>query len=277
MSAAESNPEGAEGGAGSVGARNPMALAQAAARRRLPRRFYREAAFAGWAGGFALTLDGRKALTPGKAAITVPTARLAEALAAEWNAQGETIDPATMPLTRIVNAAIDGVAARAEAVRAEIVAYAGSDLLCYRAAGPAALAARQEAEWGPLIAWAKAELGARLAIGEGIAHVAQPPAGLANIATALEPFVPLQLAAVHVVTTLTGSAILALALARGRLDAAAAWQHAHIDEDWQIGEWGEDAEAAARGRARWRDMAAAAFILEGTELPGAAPVARFAP
>jgi len=230
-------------------------------RAELPKRFYRAADYARTDAGYVLRLDGKPARTPARAALIMPSARLAEALAGEWNAQSEFIDPASMPLTRIVNSAIDGVAARMAKVRADIVAYAGSDLICYRAEAPAGLAERQEATWLPLIGWARTELGASLTIGRGIAHVPQEAGALAAVDAALAPYDALRLAALYAITTLTGSAILALAVARGRLTAAEAWTAAHIDEDWQIEHWGDDREASARRNARWREMEAAAFIL----------------
>jgi len=231
-------------------------------RRELPKRFYKHADYAHSGGGFTVRLDGKAARTPGRATLTVPDEPLAAAIVAEWNAQREEIAPATMPLTRIANAAIDGVSTRMAAVRSDIVAYAGSDLLCYRAASPAALVRRQDAAWTPLVAWAAEELGARLVVVEGITHVAQPPASLAAVERALTACDAFRLAALHTITTVTGSAIVALAVARGRLTAAEAWTAAGVDEDWQAEQWGEDAEAAARRAARRRELEAAAFILE---------------
>ena len=240
---------------------DPIRAARLKARAPLPKRFYRAAGHAPAAGGRLMQFDGKPARTPARAALIVPGERLADALAAEWNAQGEFIDPAGMPLTRIVNTAIDGVAARMAEVRADIVAHAGSDLICYRAETPAALAERQEAAWSPLIEWARTELDAPLTVGRGIAHVPQDAAAFAAIDAALAPYDALRLAALHAITTLTGSAVLALAAARHRLTAAEAWTAAHIDEDWQIEHWGADREASARRNARWREMEAAAFIL----------------
>src|SRR5262249_47013193 len=156
------------------------------------------------------------------------------------------IDPATMPLTRIANAAIDRVAAEAEAVRADIVRYAGSDLVCYRADGPASLVTAQEKAWAPILAFARETLAARFVLAEGVLHVGQTEEARAAVARAVLPFDPLALAALHTVTTLTGSALIALALARGAISAKAAWQAAHVDEDWQMRQWGEDALALQR-------------------------------
>ena len=186
---------------------------------------------------------------------------MAEALAAEWQGQGERIDPATMPLTRIANSAIDRVAGEMAPVRAEIVKYAGSDLVCYRGEGPASLVAAQEAAWDPVLAWAREALGARFVLAEGIIAVEQPAESLAAVDTALAGLDPLRLAAVHVVTTLTGSALIALAVLNGALGPEEAWAAAHVDEDWQMEQWGRDEMALARRAARWRDMQAAALIL----------------
>ncbi|HEY1245305.1 MAG TPA: ATP12 family protein [Hyphomicrobiaceae bacterium] len=228
-----------------------------------PKRFYRSVSVGGAAPAFRVMLDRRPARTPARKEVAVPSRRLAEALAAEWAAQGEQIDPATMPLTRLVNTALDGVTGREDMVRAEIVKYAGSDLLCYRASAPheQELARRQAAAWDPVLAWARAELGVDLSVGQGIVPVAQPQAARAAVEGILADLDTFALAAHHVMTALTGSALLALAHGRGRLTAAEAWAAAHIDEDWQIGQWGEDAEARARRERRWTEMQAASRLL----------------
>ncbi len=238
-----------------------MAAAQRLARQELPRRFYKVAALAPHSGGFAVTLDGRQAKTPGRNPLVVADEAVAEALAAEWQAQGERIDPAAMPLTRIVNSAIDRVAREMEPVRAEIVKYAGSDLVCYRGEGPQSLVDAQQAAWAPVLAWAEAALGARFVLAEGIIAVEQPAESLKAVAVALADLDPLRLAAVHVVTTLTGSALIALCVLSGGLDPEKAWAAAHVDEDWQMEQWGRDEMALARRSARWREMQAAALIL----------------
>jgi chaperone required for assembly of F1-ATPase len=226
----------------------------------LPKRVYKAAAVAEWEEGFRVLLDGHPARTPRKAELVLPTRALAEAVAAEWEAQGERIDPATMPLTRLVNTASDGVAGREAEVRADIVAYACSDLLCYRAEG-GELARRQRSVWDPILAWATETLGAHLVVVEGIMPVAQSETARASVARALERYDALALTTLHVVTTLTGSALLALAHAHGRLSAEAAWAAAHIDEDWQVEQWGKDAEAGARRQLRWQEMQAASRML----------------
>lgn len=222
-----------------------------------PKRFYKTASAEPRGDGFALLLDGRGVKTPGKRQLILPTRAFADAVAAEWNAQGERIDPATMPLTRIANTAIDGVAENMDAVADDIVAFAGSDLLCYRAAGPEGLVVRQGAHWDPLLEWATEELAAPLETVTGVMPVVQPAAALAGIAAALEELGPFALAALHVMTTLAGSAVIGLAHGRGRLSLEEAWKAAHVDEDWQIEQWGEDAEAAARRVRRLAEFEAA--------------------
>jgi chaperone required for assembly of F1-ATPase len=229
--------------------------------RRLPKRFYQEVAIKDEGDGASLLLDGKKVRTPGKAPLVLPTKQLAEAVAEEWRAQGERIDPATMPLTKLANSAIDGVRGREEAVIDDIVAHAGSDLLCYRAQGPEGLVAAQGRQWDPVLAWAKAALDAPLVLGQGVVHVAQTETSLARIKRELEGLDVFSLAALHVMTALTGSALLALAVALRRLTPEEAWKAAHVDEDWQISQWGEDADAATRRANRRRDFDAAARVL----------------
>lgn len=228
--------------------------------RPLPRRVYKAVAVADGEGGLRVLLDARPARTPRRAELVLPTRALAEAVAAEWEAQEERIDPLTMPLTRLVNTATDGVAGREAEVRADIVGYACSDLLCYRAEG-GELARRQRSAWEPILAWAREALGVHLAVVEGIMPVAQSEAAKAAVTHALGRHDALALTALHVMTALTGSALLALAHAHGRLSAEAAWAAAHIDEDWQIEQWGEDAEASARRQRRWQEMQAASRML----------------
>ncbi|ODR98642.1 ATPase [Methyloceanibacter methanicus] len=227
----------------------------------LPKRFYKDVTVSDEDGHAAILLDGRPVRTPGKAHLAVPNAALAEAIADEWRAQGEEIDPHTMPLTKLANSAIDGVEGQEAAVVDDIVAHAGSDLLCYRASGPEGLLALQTQHWDPVLAWAADALGAPLSLAEGIVHVTQPEASLAALRGQIEALNAHALAALHVMTTLTGSALLPLAVARGELSPEAAWEAAHVDEDWQIGQWGEDAEARQRRQNRKRDFEAAARML----------------
>jgi chaperone required for assembly of F1-ATPase len=235
----------------------------AARKTSLPNRFYKDVSVKDEErGGASLQLDGKPVRTPGKAALTLPARALAEAIAAEWRAQGERIDPSTMPLTRLANSAIDGVVGREQAVADDIARHVGSDLVCYRAEGPKALVEAQRVHWDPVLAFARDELKAPLILSEGVVHVAQPEASLTRIRQEIEGLDPFSLAALHVMTALTGSALLALAVLRGKLTPEQAWQAAHVDEDFQISQWGEDAEAKARHEARWRDFHAAARLLD---------------
>jgi chaperone required for assembly of F1-ATPase len=241
---------------------DPIHLSREAMRARLPKRFYEEAAVVERDGGFHVALDGRTARTPGRNRLVLPTRAAAEAVAVEWAAQGERIDPAAMPATRLVNSALDGVAADPASARAEIVSHASSDLLCYRAGEPEKLVARQSDLWDPVLAWANAELGARFFVVQGISFVAQPRLSLAAVTRAVEAVpAPFALAALNLMTVLSGSALIALAVAHGSLEPDAAWAAAHVDEDVQIETWGEDAEAAVRRARRFADFAAAAELL----------------
>jgi chaperone required for assembly of F1-ATPase len=228
----------------------------------LPKRFYAGVTVAPAEGGFAILLDGKSVRTPRKLPLTVPNRPLADAIAEEWAAQKERIDPASMPLSKLAITAIDGVATHMADVAADIVKFADSDLLCYRAEEPEALAVLQAAAWNPILRWAEAELGARLATAKGILPVEQRPEALERVAAAVAPFDAMALTALHVMTTLTGSAILALAHAAGKISADEAWAAAHVDEDWQIVKWGVDVEAAERRVRRWAEMQSASRFLE---------------
>jgi chaperone required for assembly of F1-ATPase len=228
----------------------------------LPKRFYKTVATEDRGRGSALTLDGKPVRTPGKMLLALPSRALADAVAEEWRAQGERIDPATMPLTRLANSAIDGVAGREQAVIDDVLAFAGSDLLCYRAQGPRGLTETQSKHWDPVLAWAKQALGAKLVLAAGVVHVAQPEASLAKLREQLVDRDAFSLAALHVLTSLSGSALLALAVLLGRLTPEEAWKAAHVDEDFQISQWGEDEEAKTRRENRRRDFAAAARMLK---------------
>ncbi len=234
----------------------PAATAPAAA----PRRFYAEAGVRLAAGGWTVTLDGRPVRTPKRLPLILPRRALAEAVAAEWAAQGQAVVPASMPMMTLASTALDVVAADPGPAIAEIAAYAGSDLVCYRAEGPASLAARQAAAWNPPVAWFEHETGERLTVSEGIVHRPQAPALIARVEALLAALDPFTLTAVHSLTTLTGSAVLALAVLHRQTGADEAWAAAHVDETWQAEQWGEDAEAKARLDAR-RNAFEAAFGL----------------
>jgi chaperone required for assembly of F1-ATPase len=222
----------------------------------LARRFYKGVAV-GPSAPFRILLDDRPVKTPKKRTLELPALPLAEAVAEEWRQQDPMIDPSRMPLTRFANTAIDAVSDSLEAVADDIVTYAGSDLLCYRAAAPEELVRRQSEHWDPVLAWVEKALGARFKVVTGVVHVAQPEAALAAVAAALIPHDAFRLTGLHVLTTLTGSALLALALARGGMGADEAWAAAHVDEDYQISLWGEDAEAVVRRLGRRAEFDAA--------------------
>jgi chaperone required for assembly of F1-ATPase len=238
---------------------DPTESARRGLRRPVRKRFY-ERAHLGDSAPFSILLDGKPVKTPAGNMLAAPTRALGDEIAAEWNAQAERIDPATMPLTRLANTILDGVAVTPAPVADEIAEYLGSDLLCYRAATPDGLAERQTQHWDPVLAWARQAFGAHLVLGEGVMFVAQP-AGAVAAARAEIPSDPWRLGAVHVITTLTGSALLALAVARGALDTDAAWAAAHVDEDWNMDQWGHDELALARRAGRFAEMRAAAQVL----------------
>jgi chaperone required for assembly of F1-ATPase len=238
---------------------DPEEAVRRASRAPRRKRFYKEAGIAEADGGFAVTLDGRSIRTPSGRHVVAPTRGIAEAIAAEWNAQGETIDPLTMPLTRFANSVAE-VGERVEAVADDVAKYLGTDLLFYRAGHPEALVAREAAHWDPVLSWAASGLGAHFILSEGIVHVAQPEQAI-KAARGVFPADPWSMAALHVVTTLTGSALLALALREGVRDADQVWAAAHVDEDWNSEKWGADEEVAARRAARLVDFRAAVTIL----------------
>ncbi len=228
-----------------------------------PRRFYKGVDVAEEEGKYRILLDGRAARTPAGAQIKLETEDAARLVAAEYDSQREHIDPMSMPVTRLVNTAIDGVSNDPQAVAEDILRYASSDLLCYRSGTPERLVRLQADAWDPVLDWAEGVLGARFVLAEGVMHVEQPRATIAAVSSYLRPRrEPLRLAALHVMTTLTGSALLALAVEAQALDLEAAWSAAHVDEDWNISQWGEDAEALARREARKRDMMGAVALLE---------------
>jgi len=252
---------------------DPVAAARRGARPGLRRRFYAVAGLQKAARGHAVTLDGQPARTPARLPLAAPKLALAQAIAAEWDAQREVVDPAKMPLTRLANAIIDGVAEKPGPVAAEIEKYLASDLLFYRAGSPQELRERQAALWDPILAWACDALGAHFKLGEGIVHVAQPDAALKAAAAAI-PTDPWRLGALHVITTLTGSALIALAMSRGALSAEAAWQAAHIDEDWNMAQWGKDEMALERRAFRFAEFQAAAAVLHALGEQGVAASAK---
>ena len=243
---------------------DPTQAARRAVRPHLRRRFYQRAEVEDADGEFRIVLDGRPVKTPARRTLAAPTRALAQALVAEWEAQRDVIDPAKMPLTRLANTIIDGVTDAPSAVAAEVNRYLACDLVFYRAPGPAGLVAWQTEAWDPVLAWVRETLGARFVLAEGIAFVAQPPHALTAASSAI-PTDPWRLGAMHAITTLTGSALIAIALSRGALSVDAAWAAAHVDEDWNMKFWGRDALALERRAARFAEMQAAAIVLEAIE------------
>jgi chaperone required for assembly of F1-ATPase len=242
---------------------DPTESARGSLRHRLRKRFYARAT-AGEGG--EVLLDGKQVFTPARKPLAAPSRALAEALAAEWDAQKDAVDPGGMAVTRLANAAIDAVDAMHAEVAAEVEKYLGSDLLFYRAEAPDGLVARQAQHWDPVLAWAREKFGARFVLAQGVVHVAQPAEAVAVMGARI-PKDPddikniWRLAALSSITALTGSALIALALADGALDVEAAWAAAHVDEDWQMSQWGRDELALARRAYRFAELQAAVTVL----------------
>jgi chaperone required for assembly of F1-ATPase len=250
----------------------PMQAAQRAMRPPLPKRFYKTASVLEADGGFAVLLDGKPVNTPAKHRFVLPARQLAEIAAQEWNGQGSEIDPGKMPMTRLANVAIDRVAEKAGETADEIRRYAASDLVFYRTEEPEGLAALQEQHWAPVLHWAKETLGANFALAAGVKHVTQPEAALKAVGAEIDRFgKPFALAALVSVTQLTGSALIALMLANRKLTPVEAWNAAHVDEDWNARQWGEDAEAAAGRARRFAEFEAAAKMLALAGVRGPQP------
>lgn len=225
------------------------------------KRFYKEVTVVAGGEGHEVRLDGRAIKTPARHLLAVPSAALAEALAAEWMAQEETIKPDTMPMTRLANSAIDGVMERRTEVVSDLAGYAETDLICYWAEHPRDLVARQAHGWRPLIDWAAERFGAALQANAGVMPQPQSAEAVAALCQVVEDLEPFHLAALHMLTTAMGSLVLALAVAERRLDAETAFDLAEIDERYQREQWGEDSEASLR-RARMRiDVKTAARFL----------------
>lgn len=228
------------------------------------KRFYKTATAVPAGDGFGVALDGKLVKSPAKAAFVLPGRALAEAVAAEWAAQGDTIVPSAMPLMQLAATAIDKVAPNPDVIVDTIAPYGGTDLLCYRAEAPATLAERQQAQWQPLLDWAMVAHDAPLTATAGIVHQAQPAASLAALRAAVSAQDPWRLTALHQVTTLTGSLVLGLALLAGRIDADMAFDLAELDASFQIERWGEDAEAMTRRETLRAELRAAARLVELT-------------
>ena len=218
------------------------------------KRFYNDAEVAGCAAGFRVVLDAKPVRTPLRAVLVVPNRVLAEAIAAEWRAQTGEIRLDDMPLKRLAATALDRVAGRRDAIIDEVVRYAATDLVCYRAASPPELVERQRTVWQPLVEWAVQRFDAPLTVTDGVVPIEQPAAVLGALRTAVSGFADFELAALHVATVAAGSLIIALALAAGEVDAAAATVASQLDERHQAERWGEDRDAVARRRALADDI-----------------------
>ncbi|WP_176590762.1 ATP12 family chaperone protein [Sphingobium sp. EM0848] len=221
------------------------------------KRFYKDVSVVPTDGGFEIRLDGRPVRTPARAPLALPNAMLAEAIAEEWRAQGETIDPRSMPFTGLANGAIDQIAPNRESFASGIARYGESDLLCYRAEGPGELIAREAAAWDPLLDWARHRYDVTFVVTQGIIPVAQPVETLERLDAAVAALDPFTLAGLSTLVTLSGSLVCGLAIVEGGHDAELIWTAAEIDEAWEVEQWGEDAEAAARSAQRRNEFAMA--------------------
>ena len=226
------------------------------------KRFYKDVAVISGEAGNEIQLDGRPVRTPARAALALPTARLAEAVAEEWRRQGDTVDPRSMPFTGLANGAIDQIAPNRESFAAGIANYGTSDLLCYRAEGPAELAEREAAAWDPLLDWARRRYDVTFRVTQGIIPVDQPPETLERLDAAVKALDPFTLAGLSTLVTLSGSLVCGLAIVEGGHDADTIWTAAEIDEAWEVEQWGEDAEAAARSARRREEFAMARSFCE---------------
>jgi chaperone required for assembly of F1-ATPase len=225
------------------------------------KRFWTTAAVTEAASGWGVALDGKPLRTPARAALTLPTEALAHAIAAEWNAQGELVNPRAMPLTGLANAAIDRVAPDAAAFADGLAVFAENELLAYRADHPAPLVAHQAAKWDPWLVWARQRHDIIFTIVTGIIHRPQPPETLARITAAYRALDAFRLAALNPAVTISGSALIGLAVADGAMDAATAWTIGHLDELWQAEQWGKDPLAEAGHAERQADLGAAVAML----------------
>ena len=226
------------------------------------KRFYKHAVSQPAGEGFEILLDGRGIKTPARAPLVAPSARLGLAIAEEWNAQGETVDPRSMPLTGLVNAAIDRVAPGPEAFARGLAIFGESDLLCYRADQPRGLVARQSEQWDPLLAWARRRYDVDFEVVTGIMHRPQPDRTVSQLARAAAARGAFELAALSPLVTVSGSLIIALALAEDEISLEAGWSAATLDEQWQLEQWGADDEAEKALDARRHDFEAGYRLLK---------------
>jgi len=245
---------------------DPVKRAQKQMRAPVAKRFYTSVAVEQGAEGFEIRLDGKAVRTPANSIVALPTRQAAQLIADEFDAQIDTIDPVSMPVTRLVNTALVGVATEAGAVFEDILRFASSDLLFYRVDTPEELVHQQAEAWDPILVWVRDQLGAEFHLAQGITHVEQPRESISALAAHLGPRKePLRLAALHLMTSIMGSALLAIAVDARFIDTETAWAAAHVDEFWNEAHWGVDSEAIARRNARKRDMLAAVALIEALD------------
>jgi chaperone required for assembly of F1-ATPase len=226
------------------------------------KRFWKEVTVDREGDGWALRLDGRPVRTPARAALVVPTVALANAIAQEWRAVGETIEPRSMPLTGLANAAIDRIAPERQTFAEGLARYAEADLACYRAEGPRGFVAAQAQHWDKLLAWARRRYDVDFRTTTGLVHVAQPDATVEALAHAVEALDPFHLAGLSPLVTVGGSLVAALAVVEKAIAPEEAWEAVSVDERWQLEQWGADAEAETALENRHRDFLAGARFLE---------------
>jgi chaperone required for assembly of F1-ATPase len=237
------------------------------------KRFYKETAVDAGDGGFRVLLDGKPMRTPAKAVLVTPTRALAEAIATEWQEVPDKaeINVSHLRLTRLAATALDRVTVQRERVIEDTAKYAGSDMLCYRAPAPSSLVERQQETWQPLLDWAAERYGVRFVVAEGTTFVAQPPEVLARLREVVAAHGDLALAALYNLTHISGSLVIALAVAEGHLPADKAFAAAQLDELYQIERWGEDPTSTLRHENIKHDIAAGArflALLENERLRG---------
>ncbi len=231
------------------------------------KRFWTETTAREGDGGWHVLLDGRPVRTPARNACVVPVQALAQEIAVEWDAQTEVVNPLSMPMTRAASTCLDRVVPEIDAVRQNVSSYAETDLICYRAAHPQALAAKQAQRWDPLLHWSAKDLGAPLTTATGVMHVQQSAEHLARLASAVSECGPWTLTALSELVTISGSLVIGLAVQRDAIPAEDGWSLSRIDEDWNIQEWGEDADAAAQTARRRSDFMNAASLLRHLGAP----------
>lgn len=247
--------------------KDPMRVASLSARSQLRKRFYKQATVFSDVSNINIHLDGKSIKTPGGEVLSLPNIHVGELVVDEWNQQEEKIDPQTMPVTRLINTSIDGVSKDMQPVKDDIIQFAGSDLLCYRADSPEGLVTNQRKYWEPLIEWAGSSLGATFSVQTGIMHVSQSNECIVAFGEHVNLIdEPAMLTALHSLTAISGSAIIALAIFKNEIDIVYGWNAAHVDEDWQISQWGDDSDAQAFRAARKVEFEASVRLMRALEI-----------